>query len=200
MSAPATNDTVPRRLAVVGASWGGMHALARLLGQLDAECRLAVAIAQHRAAERTGTVLVDFLQRCCALPVGEAEDKQDIEAGVVSIAPPDYHLFVEPGHYALSLDAPVHQSRPSIDVLFESAGDAYREEVVAVILTGANDDGARGVAAVKEGGGMTLAQDPDTAERREMPEAAIATGAVDQVLTIEEIGGVLNQLGHQAEA
>ena len=173
-----------------------MHALERLLRQVDAECRLAVAIAQHRAPDRSGTILVDFLQRASALPVVEADDKQEIEPGTVYVAPADYHLFVEPGHFALSIDAPVQQSRPSIDVLFESAADAYGEEVVAVILTGANDDGAHGIKQVKERGGMTLAQDPATAERREMPDAAIATGAVDQMLTVEQIGAVLNEAGH----
>ena len=183
-----------RTLAVIGSSWGGMHALRRVLSQLDAECPLAIAVAQHRAAERAGTVLVDFLQRSCALPVEEVGDKDAIEPGHVYIAPPDYHLLVERDHFALSIDAPVHQSRPSIDVLFESAADAYGEEVVAVILTGANSDGARGLQRIKAGGGMTLAQDPETAERREMPDAAIATGAVDRIATLEDIGCILTSL------
>src|SRR5207302_3685377 len=185
---------VRRTLAVIGASWGGMHALERLLRQLDGGCRLAIAIAQYRAPDRTGTVLVDFLQRACALPVAEADDKQEIEPATVYLAPADYHMLVEPGHIALSIDAPVQQSRPSIDVLFESAADAYGEEVVAAILTGANDDGAHGVQQVKERGGLTLAQDPETAERRQMPDAAIATGAVDRVTTVEDIGCILNGL------
>ena len=184
-----------RSLAVVGASWGGMHALARLLRQLDAGCTLSVAIAQHRAPDRTGSIFVDYLQKASALPVVEADDKQDVEPATVYIAPADYHMLVEPGHFALSIDAPVQQSRPSIDVLFDSAADAYGDEVVAVILTGANDDGAHGIKQVKERGGLTLAQDPTTAERREMPDAAIATGAVDEVLTVEELGAVLNEVG-----
>ena len=185
---------VRRTLAVIGASWGGMHALERVLRQLDGGCRLAVAIAQHRSPDRAGTVLVDFLQRSCALPVAEAGDKDEIAPGHVYVAPPDYHLLVEPGHFALSIDAPVQQSRPSIDVLFESAADAYGEEVVAVVLTGANSDGALGLARVKQRGGLTLAQDPATAERREMPEAAIATGAVDRVATLEDLGCIVNGL------
>ena len=183
-----------RTLAVIGSSWGGMHALRHVLSQLDAECQLAIAVAQHRAAERGGSVLVDFLQRSCALPVEEPGDKDAIEPGHVYIAPPDYHLLVERDHFALSIDAPVQQSRPSIDVLFESAADAYGEEVVAVILTGANSDGARGLQRIKAAGGMTLAQDPETAERREMPDAAIATGAVDRVAALEDIGCILTSL------
>jgi two-component system chemotaxis response regulator CheB len=183
-----------RSVAVVGSSWGGMYALARLLGQLDAGCGMSIAVAQHRAPDRTGTVLVDYLQKASALHVSEAGDKLAIEPANVYVAPADYHLFVEPGHFALSIDAPVQQSRPSIDVLFDSAADAYGDEVVAVILTGANDDGAHGIGQVKQRGGLTLAQDPETAERREMPEAAIATGAVDRVLSVEEIGDLLNHL------
>src|SRR5262249_32930182 len=151
----------------------------------------AIAVAQHRAPDRTGSVLVDFLQRWCALVVCEADDKLDIEPAHVYLAPADYHLFVERGHFALSIDAPVQQSPPSTDGLFDSAADAYGEDVVGVILTGANDDGAHGLRQVKERGGLTLVQDPSTAERREMPDAAIATGAVDRVLTVEELGDVL---------
>src|SRR4051794_27352960 len=91
-----------RTLAVIGSSWGGMQALDRLLRQLDGGCTLAIAIAQHRAPDRTGTILVDYLQRACALPVTEADDKQEIEPGTVYVAPADYHMFVEPGYFALS--------------------------------------------------------------------------------------------------
>src|SRR5213078_568001 len=84
---------IKRTLAVVGASWGGMHALDRLLRQLDGACRLSIAIAQHRAPDRTGTVFVDFLQRASPLPVAEADDKEEIEPGKVYVAPADYHLL-----------------------------------------------------------------------------------------------------------
>jgi two-component system chemotaxis response regulator CheB len=164
------------------------------LSVVEERCPLSFVIAQHRAADRTGTVLVDFLQRRSALPVCEAEDKQAIAPARVFVAPADYHLLVEPGFLALSIDAPVQQSRPSIDVLFESAADAYGEEVIAVVLTGANSDGADGIRRVKERGGVTMAQDPATAERAEMPAAAIATGMVDEVLSIEDIGRRVNEL------
>ena len=122
----------------------------------------------------------------------EAEDKEIIEAGHLYVAPADYHLLVEPGRFALSIDAPVHHSRPSIDVLFESAADAYGDRAAAVVLSGANEDGCRGLRHLKRRGGLTLVQDPSTAVRTEMPDAAIATGAVDEVLTLDAIAAALN--------
>jgi two-component system chemotaxis response regulator CheB len=187
-----------RSLAVVGASWGGLHAIGRLLAGLDSRCTLAIVIAQHRAVDSPDQVMLRFFEARCPLPVSEVTDKDAIEPGQVYIAPPDYHLLVEPGHFALSIDAPVLFSRPSIDVLFESAADAYGDEVIAVVLTGANDDGSRGLRKVHQRGGFTVVQDPATAERPEMPLAALATGVVDRVLPIEEITGVLNELGVRA--
>jgi two-component system chemotaxis response regulator CheB len=111
------------------------------------------------------------------------------------VAPADYHLFVEPGSFALSTEGPVRFSRPSVDLLFESAAESYGHDLVAIVLTGANDDGCRGVQAVKEAGGLTMAQDPSTAERPEMPQGAIESGAVDLVLPLEGIAGELNRLG-----
>ncbi|MCU1483798.1 MAG: CheB methylesterase [Actinomycetia bacterium] len=184
-------------LAVVGASWGGMDALGRLVEALAVDNRLAIAVAQHRSPDADATLL-RYLGTRSALPVVEADDKAPIEPGCIYLAPPDYHLFVEPGCFALSTEGAVRFSRPSIDLLFESAADAYGEGVVAVVLTGANDDGCRGVLAVKEAGGVTIAQDPATAERPEMPEGAIGSGAVDLVLSIEHIAHELNRLGSAA--
>jgi two-component system chemotaxis response regulator CheB len=189
--------TMSTRLAVVGASWGGMDALGRLVEALEPTNTLAIAVAQHRSADADST-LVRYLGKRSALPVVEADDKSAIEPGRVYIAPPDYHLFVEPGSFALSTEGAVRFSRPSIDVLFETAADAYGAELVAVVLTGANDDGCRGVLAVKEAGGLTIAQDPATAERPEMPEGAIGSGAVDLVLPLEGIALELNRLGRAA--
>ena len=187
-------------LAVVGGSWGGSAALSSLLSHLTPACQLPVVVALHRSpasSPMTQDVLVDALQRHSALPVIEAEDKTQLAAGVVLVAPPDYHVLIEDGHVALSTEGPVRFSRPSIDVLFESAADAYDERVAAVLLTGANDDGARGLKVVKERGGRTFAQDPATAERPEMPEAAIALGAVDRVLPVPAIAAVLESLGRR---
>lgn len=183
------------RLVVVGGSWGGLDALGQVIARLADGSMFALAVALHRASNSPEGALVSYLQARCGLPVAEAEDKDAIEPGRVYVAPADYHLLVEPGRFALSIDAPVHYSRPSIDVLFESAADAYAEQSVAVVLTGANDDGCRGLRHVKRRGGLTLVQDPSTAVRREMPDAAIATGAVDKVLALEQITAVLNQLG-----
>lgn len=183
-----------RVLAVIGASWGGMDALGTLLAQLDGGNRLSLAVAQHRRPDADGTLLTYLAQRS-PLPVVEVDDKETIEPGRVYLAPPDYHLLVDEGHFALSTEGAVRFSRPSIDLLFESAADAYGEAVVAIVLTGANDDGCRGVLAVKDAGGLIIAQDPDTAERPEMPAGAIGSGAVDLVLPIDDIARELNRLG-----
>src|SRR3954454_12224303 len=128
------------------------------------------------------------------LAVADAEDKEPIEEGRVYLAPPDYHLLVEPDAFALSTEDLVQHSRPSIDVLFDSAADAYAEDLTAVVLTGANADGAYGLTRVKRRGGVTIVQDPSTAEKREMPDAAIATGAADHVLPLERIASKLMEL------
>jgi two-component system chemotaxis response regulator CheB len=184
-----------RSLAVVGASWGGLRAVGELLGGLDERVRMAVVVAQHRSADAPADAYVNAMQARCPLTVREAEDKDPIECGTVYVAPADYHLLVDEGRLSLSIDEPVRFSRPSIDVLFESAAESYGEDVVAVVLTGANDDGCRGALKVKEAGGLVYAQDPATAERREMPDGVIATGAVDAVLPVPEIARVLNELG-----
>src|SRR5205085_12562291 len=126
--------------------------------------------------------LDELLQRHTALAVREADDKLPFEPRYVYLAPPDYHLLVEPGHLALSTEGAVQFARPSIDVLFESVADAYRERANGIILTGANDDGADGLRRIKERGGVTIVQDPATSERRRMPDAAIAASVADAVL------------------
>ena len=182
-------------LAVVGASWGGFQAVGDLLAGLDERCALAVAIAQHRAPDTPATTYVRAMQSRTKLPVAEAEDKDPIEPGHVYVAPADYHLLVDDGAFALTLEGPVRFSRPSIDVLFESAAESYGDRVVAVVLTGANDDGRRGALAIKEAGGLVYAQDPATAERREMPDGVISSGSVDAVLPVAALAAVLNDLG-----
>lgn len=127
------------------------------------------------------------------MPVEEPEDKDPIAEGRVYLAPRDYHLLIEKGNFALSTEAPVYFARPSIDVLFESAAEAYREKVVGIILTGANGDGARGLARIKAAGGLTLVQEPATAQAPEMPQAAIAAG-IDRILPLHEIAPFLNNL------
>lgn len=185
---------MPYRLAVVGGSWGGLDALGRLVALLEPGQSMAVAAALHRAPNGPEGALVSYLRDRTRIPVREAEDKDEIEPGHIYVAPADYHLLVEPGRFALSIDAPVHHSRPSIDILFESAADAYGATTAAVVLTGANEDGCRGLCEVKRRGGVTLVQDPATAARREMPDAAIATGVVDQILPVEHLAKRINEL------
>jgi two-component system, chemotaxis family, protein-glutamate methylesterase/glutaminase len=175
----------------VGASWGGLDAVGRLLADLRAGIDLPVVVAQHRHASSTPGGLADLLHLRVKRPVVDAEDKMAIERGKVYIAPPDYHLLVEHGSFALSVDERVQFARPSIDVLFESAAYAYGPGVIGVILTGANEDGAAGLATIKRRGGVGLVQDPAGAVRRSMPEAAIAATVADAVLPLEEIGAFL---------
>lgn len=181
-------------VAVVGGSWGGMDALGELLTGLDAASTMTVVVALHRAAAAPQGALLSLLQTRCPVPASEPDDKDPVEPGHLYLAPADYHLLLEPGRFALSIDAPVRCSRPSIDVLFQSAADAYGARTAAVVLSGSNNDGSRGIREVKDRGGTTLVQEPSTAVRREMPDAAIATGAVDHVLPLLEIAAVLNGL------
>jgi two-component system chemotaxis response regulator CheB len=178
-------------LIVIGASWGGLHAVGEILSALPPDTDAAVVIAQHRRADVVEGGLAGLLRLRAMLPVADVEDKAPIERGRVYLAPPDYHLLIEPGYFSLSKDAHVHNARPSIDVLFESAAGAYRERVIGVILTGANADGAEGLAEIKRRGGVAVVQDPGTAERREMPAAALARTAADAVLPLSEIGPFL---------
>ncbi|MDQ3771889.1 MAG: chemotaxis protein CheB [Actinomycetota bacterium] len=180
-------------LVVVGTSWGGLQALGTLLEGLPARFGLPIVVAQHRAPD-SSTILVRLLQARSSLIIREASDKDELQPGCVYIAPPDYHLLVERGTVALSTEEAVRYSRPSIDVMFESAADAYGERLVGVILTGANDDGALGLKRIRDGGGVAVVQDPATAERREMPEAAIATVASAKVLPLEEIASFMGQV------
>jgi two-component system, chemotaxis family, protein-glutamate methylesterase/glutaminase len=180
-------------LIVMGASWGGLHALEGIFGALPERFRTPIAVAQHRAARSSTTGSLPDLLGSGARhhQVLEPSDKEPIESGRIYLAPADYHLLVEPYGFALSTDAAVQHSRPSIDVLFESAADTYGDRLAAVILTGANHDGAEGIKRIRRRGGLTVAQEPATAERSTMPAAAIATGAVQHVLPLEEIAPLL---------
>lgn len=182
------------RLVAIGASWGGLHALQTVLGALPQDFVAPVVIAQHRQVGSNDGTLVRLLDSRCSLTVCEAEDKQALDPGVVLVAPADYHLLVEPGAVALSVDAPLNYSRPSIDILLSSAADAYGDRVAGVVLTGSNADGALGLAQIAGRGGAAIVQDPETAERREMPEAALCATPEARVLALDEIGPALAQL------
>jgi two-component system, chemotaxis family, protein-glutamate methylesterase/glutaminase len=181
-------------LIVVGASWGGLHAVGTFLEGLGSQTSAAVVIAQHRSSEGSDG-LAQLLQTHTELPVRDAEDKDEVVPGTVLLAPGDYHLLIESGGtLALSTQERVQFARPSIDVLFESAAEAYREKCVGIVLTGANEDGAAGLARIKELGGVAIVQDPESAARAEMPAAAIAATAADVVLPLEQIGLFLRGL------
>jgi two-component system chemotaxis response regulator CheB len=184
---------VAPKIVVVGTSWGGFAALSRIVEDLPPDFRLPIVVVQHRGRDSDET-MASILQSRCRRPVREAEDKDPICAGTIYIAPPDYHLLVDDGFLALSTDEPVAFSRPSIDVLFESAADVYGAATVGVLLTGANQDGTRGLLRIKAVGGFVVVQDPETAEVRVMPENAINEVAVDVVAPLERIGAVLRDV------
>lgn len=181
------------RFIAVGTSLGGTMALQVLLPALPGDFPGALAVVLHRGKE-SDDALIEFLRRDCRLPVEEARDKTPIVPGHIYVAPADYHLLVEGDHFALSTEAPVAYARPSIDVLFESAADACGTEAVGVILTGAGQDGALGMAAIKRRGGLTIVQAPETAERGDMPRAALAGGMADEVLPLDRIAPFLAKL------
>ena len=178
-------------LIAVGASWGGLEAVSKVLEGLRSEVDAAVVVVQHRGASSQRGLLELLLQAHADRRVSEPDDKEPIERSHVYVAPADYHLLVENGRFALSLEGPVHHARPSIDVFFQSVADAYRERAIGIVLTGANVDGATGLAAIKDRGGVAIVQDPDTAARGAMPRAAIAATPADAILPLEEIAPFL---------
>jgi two-component system, chemotaxis family, protein-glutamate methylesterase/glutaminase len=183
---------------VIGTSAGGVDALSVILPALPPRLHAAVFIVLHLPRERP-SLLVDIFAPKCVVPVREAEDKQPVERGVVYFAPPDYHLLVDTGpRIALSADDPVNFSRPSIDVLFESAADLYGERLLGIILTGASHDGAAGLEAVRRAGGATIVQQPESAQVPLMTESALKRGPVDRVLSLEQIADLLRTLEARA--
>lgn len=184
-------------LIVIGCSLGGMSALQIILSNLTKSFCVPIAVAQHRH-KKSNEGLPAYFRRQTDLKVVDAEDKQWIEPGHVYLAPADYHLLIERngarGELSLSVDEAVRYSRPSIDVLFESAADAYKDRVIAVVLTGANDDGSRGAARIKARGGIVVAQDPEHAEAPAMPRATIQAVQVDRILRLEDIAPFLTEV------
>lgn len=180
-------------IIVIGCSMGGMYAMQAILETLPEDFPVPIVIVQHRY-RTSNEALPAFLRRHAQLAVVDADDKQWIRSGTVYLAPADYHLLVEKGELHLSVDDRVEHSRPSVDVLFESAAESYGSGVVGVVLTGANADGALGAKAIKRHGGFVVVQDPETAESPHMPRAAIANAAVDRILPLERIGPFLIEL------
>jgi len=177
-------------LVVVGTSTGGLHALTRLLSALPANYRLPIVIVQHRSKD-SDERLSGLLRASSHLPVREAEDKEPLHSPGVYLGPPDYHLLVEPDSIALSTEEPVTYSRPSIDVLFESAAYSHGSGVIGVLLTGANQDGTRGLQEIKDHGGYVIIQDPESAESGFMPKNAVKNVLADRVLGLDQIAAEL---------
>lgn len=178
---------------MVGASLGGLDALPALLVGLGPDLPAPVVVVQHRSAE-AGEALRRHLQQRSFRRLREPEDKEAIRAGQLYLAPADYHLLIDGDVFSLSTEAPVSYARPSVDVLFESAAESFGDGTVAVVLTGANRDGAAGAARVKAAGGTVVVQDPCTAECGIMPAAAIAAAPVDWVLPLDEIAPLIRRL------
>lgn len=179
---------------VIGASAGALEALSVILPSLPAGYTLPVMIVVHVPPDKK-SIMAELFQAKCRIPVREAEDKEPISGGTVYFAPPDYHLLVEMDRsLSLSTDEPVLYSRPSVDVLFESAADAYNSGLIAIVLTGANPDGANGLKIVAEAGGTAIVQRPEEAYASAMPEAAIAQCPGASVLSAEEIAVYLQDI------
>ncbi|MET0848280.1 MAG: chemotaxis protein CheB [Pseudomonas sp.] len=179
---------------VIGASAGGVEALLTILSPLREGFRLPIIVVLHLPDERRSQLAEVFARRV-SMPVAEASDKTVVEAGTLYFATPGYHLSVEQDRsFSLSLEDRVHYSRPSIDFLFESAADAYGSRLAGVLLTGANRDGARGLAQVKNRGGLTIVQDPDEAQVATMPRAALELHQPDHILPIRGISRLLVEL------
>jgi two-component system chemotaxis response regulator CheB len=179
---------------VIGASAGAVEALTALLPSLQPGFRLPVIVVVHLPADRR-SAMAELFRAKCTLEVREAEDKDPIAAGTIYFAPPDYHLLVEADRsLSLSCDAPVLFSRPSIDVLFESAADAYGPRLVGIILTGANADGARGLKAIIGEGGIGIVQTPSSAFAPAMPEAALRASPTAKPMTLQAIAAYLEEI------
>jgi two-component system, chemotaxis family, protein-glutamate methylesterase/glutaminase len=182
-----------REIVVIGTSWGGLHAVGEILAGLPGDFAIPIVVVQHRA-EDGDDLLADLLDRRTALAVCEAEDKAPLRPGRALVAPRGYHLLVERGHVELSTEHPVRFSRPSIDLALCTAADAYGEAAVGVVLTGANADGAEGLTEIRRHGGLTVVQDPETAERADMPAAALAAAEPHEVRALDGIAHLLVSL------
>lgn len=187
--------THPYEAVVIGTSAGAVEALSTLLPSLPEDFPLPVMIVMHTPPDKK-SVMPDLMQAKCKVKVREAEDKEPLQPGTVYFAPPDYHLLVEDDRsLSLSVEDPVLFSRPSIDVLFESAADVYGERLIGVILTGANPDGANGLKILSEAGGLAVVQSPTRAQSPFMPEAALKACPDAHILDIEQIGPFLQKGG-----
>jgi two-component system chemotaxis response regulator CheB len=187
------------KAVVIGASAGGLLTLSSLLEKLPADYTLPVIIVQHRSKEPIG-LLEELLQTKCKIRVKQADEKEQIEKSIVYLAPPDYHLLIEQDlTFSLTVDEPVRFSRPSIDVLFQSAAFVFKELLIGIVLTGSNSDGIAGVQAISDNHGLVIAQDPREAPFPEMPLASILSGKVTHVFSLDQIVAFLLSLHTEAD-
>jgi len=186
-------------IVAVGASWGGLAALSRLIGGLPSDFGVPVVVVQHRS-RHADNLLAALLQDVTTLRVLDVEDKEPLEPRHVYIAPANYHVLVETDYLSLTTDPLVRFSRPSIDVTLMSAADTYMSRAIGIVLTGANDDGARGLRHIVDRGGRGIVQDPDTAESPTMPAAARRAVPEAEVLPLEEIAAHLCSMVGSASA
>lgn len=180
----------------IGSSWGGLAAMSTLLGALPGDFSLPIVLVQHRSND-SDRLLADLLQDATDLTVSEVEDKDPLTPGTVHIAPANYHVLIDDGYLSLSLEEPVRFSRPSIDVMFTSAADMYGAGTIGVVLTGANEDGSRGLSDIVSRGGCALVQDPRSAEIAIMPYAAVKAVPNAEVLPLDALAPRLIELSRE---
>jgi two-component system chemotaxis response regulator CheB len=180
------------KLIIIGGSAGSLQVLIYILRHLRPDCRVPIVIVMHRSTGNEST-LADVLSNVSKLEVKEAEDKETIKGGIIYLAPADYHLLIEKnGSFSLDDSEKVQFSRPSIDVAFQSAADAYGKSLLGILLSGANNDGADGFAEIRRGGGVLIVQDPDKATATAMPQSAIDRGLADYILDEKGIADWIN--------
>jgi len=182
------------QLIVIGGSAGSLDVLLHVIPRLQIAFRIPIVLVLHRMNSHDST-LTELIAAKTTLKVKEVEDKEPIKAGNIYIAPADYHLLIEKdGMFSLDFSEKVNFSRPSIDITFASAADAFGEKAIGILLSGANADGVDGMQAIKNAGGLAVVQDPKTAEVSFMPAQAILNIAVDKILKIDEIAAFINSL------
>jgi two-component system, chemotaxis family, protein-glutamate methylesterase/glutaminase len=193
----AENDVRRFAMVVIGGSAGSLDVVLSIVGQLPPATRATIVVVVHRK-NAPESPLASLLEARTKLPVKEVEDKEPIEPGTVYLAPADYHLLVEDaGSFSLDCSEKIHYSRPSIDITFESAAEQFGPALLGVLLSGANADGAEGLYRIRQAGGFTVAQDPQTAEIDYMPRAAIDRGGACAVVPANDLGSYLKALLEQ---
>lgn len=183
----ASSNIKPFECVIIGGSWGGIEAVSAILGKLPATFPLPIVVILHQH-RKSGSHISEILARKCPLQVKDVDEKELLVSGTVYVAPANYHLLIEQDHsLSLSIEKPVYYSRPSIDVSFVSAAEAYRDTLIGILLTGANQDGADGVVQIKRFGGLVIIENPDSAKVATMPQSALNLTRVDQVLNLADI-------------